>query len=139
MGHPERAGRCCSAAAKSIDHPNCRFLKRGIQIMRRDRILIGIAILLAGSAVPAQGAVPAFPGAEGFGAMTPGGRGGKVVIVSNLNDSGPGSFRAACENTPGPRIVVFAVSGLIDLQTSIEIKEPKITIAAQTAPGEGIC
>jgi hypothetical protein len=83
--------------------------------------------------------VPAFPGAEGFGANASGGRGGKVVIVSNLNDSGAGSFREACEKTPGPRIVVFAVSGLIDLQTPIQVREPNLTIAAQTAPGEGIC
>lgn len=82
--------------------------------------------------------VPAFPGAEGFGAMTPGGRGGKVLIVSNLNDSGPGSLRAACEAT-GPRIVVFRVSGLIDLQTPVRIVEPFITIAGQSAPGDGIC
>ena len=82
--------------------------------------------------------IPAFPGAEGFGAQTKGGRGGRVLVVSNLNDSGPGSFREAC-NTSGPRTVVFAVSGLIDLLTPLEITEPRITIAAQTAPGEGIC
>ena len=111
----------------------------------KKRLLIGVVIILAGMLVAAAGlvvsagkAVPAFPGAEGFGAKISGGRGGKVLIVSNLNDSGPGSFREAC-NTPGPRIVVFEVSGLIDLETPIEIKEPKITIAAQTAPGEGIC
>lgn len=107
--------------------------------MRRNLILTGFALILAALAAPFASAVPAFPGAEGFGAGTTGGRGGKVVIVSNLNDSGPGSFREACENTRGPRIVVFAVSGLIDLQSPIEIKEPNITIAAQTAPGDGVC
>ncbi len=81
---------------------------------------------------------PAFPGAEGFGSKTPGGRGGKVILVSNLNDSGPGSFRAACE-AKGPRIVVFRVSGLIDLKTAIVVNEPFITIAGQTTPGDGIC
>lgn len=113
-----------------------RYIKRlleGIVI-----ILAGLLVTWAGLVVSAGDSVPAFPGAEGFGAKTPGGRGGKVLIVTNLNDSGPGSFREAC-NTPGPRIVVFEVSGLIDLETPIEIKEPNLTIAAQTAPGKGIC
>src|SRR5690348_12816682 len=57
-----------------------------------------------------RGATPAFPGAEGFGADTPGGRGGAVIAVTNLDDSGPGSFRAACE-AEGPRIVVFRAGG----------------------------
>ena len=82
--------------------------------------------------------IPAFPGAEGFGATTPGGRGGKVIAVTNLSDEGPGSFRAACE-AEGPRIVVFRVSGLITLTRKLIIKNPYITIAGQTAPGDGIC
>jgi pectate lyase len=82
--------------------------------------------------------IPAFPGAEGFGATTPGGRGGKVIAVTNLSDDGPGSFRAACE-AEGPRIVVFRVSGLITLTRKLIIKNPYITIAGQTAPGDGIC
>jgi hypothetical protein len=105
--------------------------------------LSGAAALLA--ALIALGAMaegplglPAFPGAEGFGAETPGGRGGKVLVVSNLNDSGAGSFRGACE-AQGPRIVVFRVSGLIDLQSPIRVTEPFITIAGQSAPGAGIC
>lgn len=82
--------------------------------------------------------IPAFPGAEGFGSDTPGGRGGRVLFVTNLNDSGPDSFREACE-TSGPRIVIFRVGGLITLESALVITEPFITIAGQTAPGDGVC
>ncbi|MES1223012.1 MAG: pectate lyase [Bacteroidota bacterium] len=79
----------------------------------------------------------AFPGAEGYGKYTIGGRGGKIFIVSNLNDKGPGSFREAAESKE-KRIVVFAISGTIHLETKLSIKG-NATIAGQTAPGDGIC
>ena len=88
--------------------------------------------------LPANSKVPAFPGAEGAGALTPGGRGGEVIEVTQLSDSGPGSFRAAVEAS-GPRIVIFRVSGLITLSNRIAITSPFLTVAGQTAPGEGIC
>lgn len=83
--------------------------------------------------------IPAFPGAEGGGAFSFGGRGGKVCVVTSLADRGPGTLREACEGTVGPRIVVFNVAGIIRLKTPIIIAAPYVTIAGQTAPGDGIC
>ncbi len=96
---------------------------------------------IPGAAVPSdlpQAAVPAFPGAWGGGMYSHGGRGGRVLVVTNLNDSGPGSFREACE-TPGPRIIVFNVAGIIRLDERVRIRAPYVTISGATAPGDGIC
>lgn len=85
-----------------------------------------------------QANIPAFPGAEGGGAYTSGGRGGKIFVVSSLEDSGSGTFREACEAV-GARIIVFNVSGIIKLKKPITMRAPYVTIAGQTAPGDGIC
>lgn len=92
----------------------------------------------AGAAQSADVAATAFPGAVGPAAATPGGRGGQIIRVTTLAPDGPGSLKAAID-TPGPRIVVFEVGGVIDMgRESLEIKHPYLTIAGQTAPGPGI-
>ncbi|WP_439540545.1 pectate lyase family protein [Sphingomonas sp.] len=96
--------------------------------------MLGALLLMsAGAATP----LPAFPGAEGAGATALGGRGGKVLTVTTLADSGPGSLRAAVE-AKGPRIIVFAVSGTIQLTKPLTVREGRVTIAGQSAPGDGI-
>ncbi|TDS10304.1 polysaccharide lyase [Sphingobacterium paludis] len=85
-----------------------------------------------------QAKILAFPGAEGGGAYTAGGRGGRVMVVTSLADSGPGTLREACESG-GARIVVFNIAGIIQLENPITIRAPYITIAGQTAPGDGVC
>ncbi|MFM9954467.1 MAG: pectate lyase [Opitutaceae bacterium] len=99
-------------------------------------LLLSVLLALASPAFSA--ALPAFPGAEGFGANTPGGRGGKVLFVTNLDDSGPGSFREACL-ADGPRIVIFRVAGTIALKSPLTVTKPFLTIAGQSAPGDGVC
>ncbi len=81
--------------------------------------------------------VRAFPGAEGFGSTTPGGRGGQVIEVTTLDPTGPGSLQEALD-VEGPRIVVFRVGGTIETSSNLRIRDPYVTIAGQTAPGDGI-
>lgn len=97
-----------------------------------------LAFLTTNTPAWPQGKQKAFPTAEGFGQYSKGGRGGKVIYVTSLADSGPGTLRAAID-TDGPRTVIFRVGGIIALKKELKITKPYLTIAGQTAPGDGIC
>ncbi len=100
-------------------------------------LVAGATALLITAALNGQEPSAAFEGAEGFGAHARGGAGGRTIEVTSLADSGPGSLRAALE-ARGPRLVEFRVSGTIDLQRRLEVRNPFVTVAGDTAPGEGI-
>jgi pectate lyase len=101
-------------------------------------LILYLSLLYPGGMAAQQ---PAFPGAEGFGRFSRGGRGGIVVEVTNLQDAGPGSLRQALTGYAGQkRTIIFRVSGTIELQSDIRVSgDASITIAGQTAPGAGIC
>jgi len=114
-----------------------RVVVAGVVLLTTAFLGLGVIGAPPALAPAATVSVKAFPGAEGFGTDTPGGRGGQVLLVTNLDDSGTGSFRAAV-TASGPRIVVFKVSGTILLKTRIDVTSPYLTVAGQTAPGGGI-
>src|SRR5882762_6286539 len=119
-------------------HDSQRRLRHRTRLLESWLLAACTALISLPAAAQTAGSELAFPGAVGWAAHTPGGRGGQVIRVTTLAAKGPGSFLEALE-TKGPRVIVFEVGGVIDLHAEeIEIDEPYLTIAGQTAPAPGI-
>ncbi|NQZ00552.1 MAG: hypothetical protein HRT45_07780 [Bdellovibrionales bacterium] len=106
----------------------------------QSRLNIAIKFITAAAAffsLTATAQLASFPGAQGFGTTTPGGRAGKIIKVTSLNNEGPGTLREALEES-GARTIIFAIEGRIRLKSQIKITNPYVTLAGQTAPGDGV-